>query len=161
MTLELTEDEKTLILESRKAKDEVAKNPPKPPSKKKELPAPETPPPPPAVPPTEPPAPAPVPPERDTLLEEIEKDLIAKLKDTVKLEEFKDFDLRTRIKIYRSLEKTATPSKGAGTDPTFQAPPNHEGPKTLTELNNMKDYLHDVQKTHSMLNMTNKIRGKT
>jgi hypothetical protein len=116
--------------------------------------------------------------EGSLILNEIEKDLIADLKKRVNLEEFADFDQKTRIKIMRQIKKSLpadvkkeekkveTPVdpnkvKGDVKDPT--TPPKPTEPKkilTNLEKNNMKEFLNDVRKKSSVHNITSQIRGK-
>jgi len=116
-------------------------------------------------------------PKDDDLLSILEKDFIEKLKEKVNLEDFADLDQKTRIKTFRALEKTLSKQapapeppkkdekkvdqKGQETDPAGDPPPQDNHIPTLLERNNMKDYLNDVRQKNSILNITDRIRGKT
>ena len=139
----------------------------------------ENPPAPPNPPKEEPKTPAKVEdkPKDDDLLSILEKDFIEKLKEKVNLEDFADLDQKTRIKTFRALEKTLSKQvqdppaakkddkkveqKGQATDPAAEPPPQDNHIPTLLERNNMKDYLNDVRQKNSILNITDRIRGKT
>jgi len=114
--------------------------------------------------------------DKNNLLDLLESDFVTKLKDKVDLEEYKDFSQEQRIKIFRSLDKTLSKvpapeppkkepkepiKKGEATDPTAPEPGMAPAePKTILEMNNMNDYRKDILQKNSILNITNKIRGK-
>lgn len=114
----------------------------------------------------------------DDLLSILEKDFIDKLKDKIALEDYAEYDQKTRIKLFRSLDKSLNviapntntdkkddkkkeKEKGQSFDPTAPDPPADSSKRqTLLERNNMRDYLADLRKKNSVLNITDKIRGK-
>lgn len=127
-----------------------AAEPPKPDPPKKEEPKPE--------------------PQKDELLSLLEHDLIEKLKDRVNLEDYAEYDQRTRIKLFRSLDKSLPPAKtkaqeeakpkGDVVDPTAPpAPVKTSTYQTNLQRNNLRDYNHDVRQRTSVHNITSRIRG--
>jgi len=100
--------------------------------------------------------------QKDALLDTIEADFREGLKGHAILTELEGLDQRTRIRMLRAVSNTVSDKpRGEGVDPSSNPPIVSTEPKTLAELNNMKDYLHDVQKRTSMFNITDKLRGKT
>lgn len=109
------------------------------------------------VPPPEP-APPTSPPEKDDLLDEIEKDLRTALKGQVDAKELESLDQRMRIKMLRILAKVDNSKRAPTVDPTTPSPPIDVPIPTLAEINRADKYRADMLKQGSYLGMAQKWR---
>ena len=109
------------------------------------------------TPPTLPAEPAKAP-EKDPLLDEIEKELKEALKGRVDPKDLDGLDQRMRIKMLRILSKVDNGKRANTIDPTGSPPPQDEHIPTLAELNRSDKYRADMLKQGSYIGLTTKWR---
>jgi hypothetical protein len=110
------------------------------------------------TPPAEAPAPT-SPPEKDELLDEIEKELTVALKGSFNPKDLETLDQRMRIKMLRILAKVDSNKRAPIVDPTQPEPVIDKPMPTLAEINRADQFRADMRKQDSYLSTSQKLRG--